>query len=212
MTTIEEALNKQNAITDGEISKVFTRLIKNNKISEKAVTHKNGNIQQNIGAPNSLSEYFKRFANIGVKNIPTLTTEQILQNKEFQDYRAQLNAQGYDVEIKETKKSTGTKGFSIASTVFKAAAIGALTLGGPFIMPLGTMAMSFATALSEVKTFETAAHIKLNIKKLEPVALPASMALPAPEAQEVEQVEASNLLAEINQQTTKQTVREPAIT
>ena len=35
MTTIDDALNKQNIITDGEISKVFRRLIANNKISER---------------------------------------------------------------------------------------------------------------------------------------------------------------------------------
>jgi hypothetical protein len=210
MTTIEEALNKQSATTDREISKVFTRLIKNNKISEKSVVNKGGTLKQNVGVPNSLSEYFKRCANINVKHIPTLTHEQVIQNKEFQDYRAQLNAQGYDVEIEKTKQSNGAKGLSIISTAFKCAAVGGIALGGFGPILLGSVS-GVGAFFTEGMTFEQAAYIKLNITKLEPVALPAPIALPAPAAQEAEQVEANNLLVEINQQSTKQTVKEPAI-
>ncbi len=202
MTTIDDALNKQNIITDGEISKVFRRLIANNKISEKAVVNKQGNLRQYVGVPNSLSEYFKRCANIGVKHVPSLTEEQVLQNEDFKTYRAQLNAQGYDVEIKSTRASEGAKGASIASTAFKGATIGFVTLGGPFAMVVGGAGCGLLSIVSERATFDTAARIDLKIKKLDRVALPA------PVAQDEEQAEANALLQEINQQATKQAVKE----
>jgi hypothetical protein len=203
MTTIEQALNKQNTITDGEISKVFRRLIANNKVSEKAVTHKQGKLQQNVGVANSLSDYFKRCANIGVKHIPTLTEEQILQNEDFKTYRAQLNTQGYDVEIDSTRASRGAKGASMASTAFKGATIGFFILGGPFTMVFGGLTFATLSLGAEVCTFDNAAHIDLQIKKLE------SVALPAPVAQDTQQAEANALLEEINQQATKQQIKQP---
>ncbi|MAH04647.1 MAG: hypothetical protein CL561_03705 [Alphaproteobacteria bacterium] len=202
MTTIDDALDKQNKITDDEISKVFRRLIANNKISEKAVVNKQGNLRQYVGVPNSLSEYFKRCANIGVKHVPSLTEEQVLQNEDFKTYRAQLNAQGYDVEIKSTRASEGAKGASIASTVFKGSAIGFVTLGGPFAMVVGGAGCGLLSIVSERATFDTAARIDLKIKKLDRVALPT------PVAQDEEQAEANALLQEINQQATKQAVKE----
>ena len=203
MTTIEQALNKQNTITDGEISKVFRRLITNNKVSEKAVTHKQGKLQQNVGVANSLSDYFKRCANIGVKHIPTLTEEQILQNGDFKTYRAQLNTQGYDVEIDSTRASRGAKGSSIVSTALKGVAIGSLLSGIPPVMIFGGLIGGSFTALAEKATFDGAARIGLQIKKLDRVALPA------PVAQNTQQAAANALLEEINQQATKQQIKQP---
>ncbi len=198
MTTIEDALNKQNVITDGEISKVFRRLIANNKISDKAVVNKQGELQQNVGVPNSLSEYFKRCANIGVKHIPTLTEAQILQNEDFKTYRAQLNAQGYDVEIQSTEASTVAKRASIVSTAFKGLTIGSLLSGFPPAMAFGGILCGGLNIMAEAVTFSTAARIGLQIKKLDRVALPA------PASQDTQQAEANALLEEINQQATKQ--------
>ncbi len=203
MSTIDDALNKQNIITDGEISKVFRRLIANNKISEKAVVNKQGKLRQNVGVPNSLSEYFERYANIGVKHIPSLTEAQILQNEDFKKYRAQLNAQGYDVEIEGTKASCGAKGASRASTALKGATIGFLTLGGPITMIVGGLTCGFISLATEVSTLDGAARIDLQIKKLDRVALPA------PVAHNEEQAEANALLQEINQQATKQQIKQP---
>lgn len=203
MSTIDDALNKQNIITDGEISKVFRRLIANNKISEKAVVNTQGELRQNVGVPNSLSEYFERYANIGVKHIPSLTEAQILQNEDFKKYRAQLNAQGYDVEIERTRASNGAKGTSRASTALKGATIGFLTLGAPLAMAIGGITCGILSVIADVITLDDAARIDLKIKKLDRVALPA------PVAQVEEQAEANTLLQEINQQATKQQIKQP---
>lgn len=192
MQSIDDAVNKQNFETDKELTRAFTRLLKNNDISAKAVVNNGGKLKINIGEANGLKEYFQRYANFDTTSIPSLTEDQITKNKAFQLYREQLHKQGYDVHIKSAWGDTnGARVYRFMDKTGKAIAAASLFSFTPPIIAGGAAigcVLSFAT--SKTMAYYETAGITLNISKIETSEANQNVVL---------EQQGEELLAELNQ-------------
>jgi hypothetical protein len=221
-------LSRKQRREDKVLTRLFNNLQNDPKRTAKAIHKKNGELTLNVGAPNTIKEFFQSAGRF-IKN-PFLSPEvsQIEENSAFQEYKSTLNAEGFDVTIPSCDEySNSAKARIIANR------LGPLTVGigivisakALIVLPLLPIFGSyFLTGMTEFAKDNNNdshhAHIHLKIKKLEQQPQPLAIEDKSAEAatailaienktSQTQDIQEQDLLGELSNKIAKQPQKKP---
>lgn len=160
---------KRDRIVQKDLTKIFNKLNNDLDITLNALKNNNGVIKKSVGGVNSLSEFFTRGFGLGIKNITSLTEEDLNKNDAYQQYKSTLEQEGFALEISDInptpKDMTFFRNWFLSCNGATAGLIGIGVLANSGIGFLGIFSSFIGTLPMACIDGLDAANITLKIKE-----------------------------------------------